>query len=57
MWNSVKQARVHGWNIRHTEGGWQVAELAIDGWHWKPFTFPTKDNALFHAHTIYRYGA
>lgn len=55
MWNSVQQARRHGWNVRHTEHGWQVGNLTIKGWHWLPFAFPTKVRALLHAHTIYSY--
>lgn len=55
MWTSVKQAREHGWNVRHVKDGWQVGNLTIDGWNWRPFFLPTKQRALHHAHTVYSY--
>lgn len=57
IWTSVHTARSHGWNVRKAEidgiEGWQVAELTLSGWQWRPFSFPSKARALRHAWTIH----
>lgn len=53
MWTSVKTARQRGYNVRKEADGWQIAELTIKGWQWKPFLFPTKAKALAHVFIVH----